>query len=111
MYKHLKLFPFASPKFWQFFSKQLDYSGNTPIRNALMAVWGNYCKSVVVEPKYVDKDYLDEFSAYYSKTFKVYPHRCLRLHFFLDCVETEGPRRVFPTKRRFLLGLYHYSSY
>ena len=40
------------------------------------------CKSVVFEDKYVDLDYQDEYAAFYSKAFKTYPSRTVRLHFF-----------------------------
>ncbi|MCK9589839.1 MAG: hypothetical protein M0Q93_10845, partial [Terrimicrobiaceae bacterium] len=40
------------------------------------------CVTVVFEKGYVDQDYQDELAAFYSKSFKDYPHRCTRLHFF-----------------------------
>ncbi len=39
-------------------------------------------KSVIEEPEYFDRDYLDEFSAYYSRVATPTPNRCKRLHFF-----------------------------
>lgn len=39
-------------------------------------------KSIVVEHRYVDRDYLDDFAAYYVKCFCPYESRCKRLHFF-----------------------------
>lgn len=38
--------------------------------------------SVLYEPHYVDRHYLDEFAHYYSKSFNVPPPHCNRLHFF-----------------------------
>ncbi len=43
------------------------------------------CKTVVTEPRYVDKDYQDEYAAFYCRAFKQYSPRCVRLHFF-SCV-------------------------
>lgn len=85
MDKKVRAFRFPSESFWAFlFSEIVDsYAGNErPIRTVLENIWGNYCKSVIVEEDYVDKDYQDEFSAFYSKSFKKYPSRCVRLHFF-----------------------------
>ena len=38
--------------------------------------------SVIVEKSYIDKDYRDTFSHFYSKKFVNYPSSCYRLHFF-----------------------------
>jgi hypothetical protein len=39
-------------------------------------------KAVVEEPEYFDRDYLDEYSAYYSRVATPTSNRCRRLHFF-----------------------------
>ncbi|ABI37131.1 hypothetical protein Shewmr4_0050 [Shewanella sp. MR-4] len=39
-------------------------------------------KKVLVEDNYFDRDYLNEFSAFYSLSAKGYPNICQRLHFF-----------------------------
>ncbi len=39
-------------------------------------------KTVVVEPDYVDRDYLADYSSYYSSCFEDFGPRCKRLHFF-----------------------------
>jgi hypothetical protein len=39
-------------------------------------------KTIVVEPDYVDRDYLEDFAGYYVKCFDGYERRCTRLHFF-----------------------------
>jgi hypothetical protein len=39
-------------------------------------------KTILVEFEYVDKDYLEDFSAYYVRSFKPYKRFCSRLHFF-----------------------------
>jgi hypothetical protein len=38
--------------------------------------------TIVVEKEYIDKDYLEDFAAYYVKCFRDYPKTCSRLHFF-----------------------------
>src|SRR4051812_10662122 len=39
-------------------------------------------KTVLEEPYYFDRDYLSEFSAFYSVSARGYPNVCRRLHFF-----------------------------
>lgn len=39
-------------------------------------------KTIVVEPQYVDHDYLEDFAAYYVRCFEDYSRKCTRLHFF-----------------------------
>lgn len=39
---------------------------------------------VIEEPNYFDRDYLAEFSAFYSLASQGYPNVCRRLHFFSD---------------------------
>lgn len=40
------------------------------------------CKTIVCETKYIDKNFLDDYSAYYLRCFTGYPSHCARLHFF-----------------------------
>lgn len=47
-------------------------------------------KSIVVERDYIDKDYRDTFSNFYSKKFAEYPSRTIRLHFFRCVLEPEA---------------------
>ncbi len=39
-------------------------------------------KTILTENEYIDKDYLEDFSCYYVKSFKPYSRICTRLHFF-----------------------------
>ncbi len=39
-------------------------------------------KTIVVEHGYIDRDYLDDYAAYYAKCFHQYDRFCKRLHFF-----------------------------
>ena len=39
-------------------------------------------KTIVVENNYVDRDYLEDYSAYYVRCFTPYEKTCTRLHFF-----------------------------
>lgn len=40
------------------------------------------CRSLLVERKYVDKDFIDDYTKFYAKCFKEYPKYCDRIHFF-----------------------------
>src|SRR5204863_7244610 len=39
-------------------------------------------QTIVVEKRYVDGDYLEDFASYYVRCFKPYERQCKRLHFF-----------------------------
>lgn len=39
-------------------------------------------KTIVVERDYIDKDYLEDYAAYYDRCFRDYRRRTTRLHFF-----------------------------
>lgn len=39
-------------------------------------------KTIVVETDYIDKDYLEDYAAYYDRCFRDYSRRTIRLHFF-----------------------------
>jgi len=40
-------------------------------------------KSIVIEDRYVDRHFLDDYADYYSRTFNVPSAHCKRLHFFM----------------------------
>ncbi|PBJ21587.1 hypothetical protein BSG18_30170 [Pseudomonas ogarae] len=39
-------------------------------------------ETIVVEHHYIDRDYLEDYAAYYDRCFRDYPRRTKRLHFF-----------------------------
>ncbi|HHT9106905.1 MAG TPA: hypothetical protein ACFYD7_13695 [Candidatus Wujingus californicus] len=39
-------------------------------------------KTIAVENKYIDRDFLEDFSGYYVRCFHDYRRNCTRLHFF-----------------------------
>ena len=41
-------------------------------------------KKILLEPNYFDRDYLSEFSAFYSTSVHGYKNICQRVHFFSD---------------------------
>lgn len=40
------------------------------------------CKTIVIEDPYVDREFLEDFAAYYVRCHEDYGRRCRRLHFF-----------------------------
>lgn len=40
------------------------------------------CKCFAVEPRYIDRDFMEDYSVFYSKCFIGYQNSCRRVHFF-----------------------------
>ena len=40
------------------------------------------CESVLIEHHYIDRDYMEDHSVFYSKSLAGLPNHCKRLHFF-----------------------------
>ncbi len=40
------------------------------------------CKSVLIERHYIDRDYMEDYAAFYSKSVRRIPNFCQRIHFF-----------------------------
>src|SRR3989442_1582913 len=40
------------------------------------------CRAIVVENHYIDRDYMEDHSVFYSRSLRDYPNFCRRLHFF-----------------------------
>jgi hypothetical protein len=50
---------------------------------------GNYleklkCKTIVMETRYIDRDYIEDVALFYSRSLRNYPNHCARLHFFSE---------------------------
>ncbi|TCW72854.1 hypothetical protein [Burkholderia sp. SRS-25] len=50
--------------------------------------------TIVVECNYVDRDYLEDYAAYYDRCFQDYPRRTQRLHFFREAFDEAGFQSV-----------------
>ncbi len=49
------------------------------------------CGTIVVEPHYIDKHFIEDFAAFYSRSLESIPNYCKRLHFFRGTpAETDG---------------------
>ncbi len=97
---------FASADFREKFEEVAKpYNGNSrPLENILDMLKRPplSCKTAVFEHDYVDKDYLDEFSAFYCKAFKVYPPRCVRILFFGEDLTGKEPLQLHAYSESFL---------
>ena len=51
------------------------------------------CKSIAVEEMYIDRDHIEDHSAFYSRSFFPYAHTCRRVHFFT--LESDGVKKEF----------------
>ncbi|MRW91042.1 hypothetical protein GJ699_13685 [Duganella sp. FT80W] len=47
------------------------------------------CKTIVVEDEYIDRHYLEDYSAYYARCFPHHPRKCSRVHFFKSNFEQQ----------------------
>lgn len=47
-------------------------------------------KTIIVEEDYVNRDFLEDYSSYYVRSFKEYKRSCVRLHFFLNTITEKG---------------------
>jgi hypothetical protein len=45
------------------------------------------CRSLLIEEHYVDRDYIEDHSLFYSRSFFDYPNACRRLHFFSAAID------------------------
>src|SRR3546814_9466748 len=43
--------------------------------------------TIVVEERYIDRDYLEDYAAYYARCFADYGRICARLHFFREAFD------------------------
>lgn len=107
MFKNFEICEFGSAEFDKALERYLlPFGGNIePIIHTLDQLGRPPlgCQTVVFEPDYVDEDYQDEFSAFYSKAFKTYGQRCVRLHFF-SCRIPRRTRTGFGHYRKQYLG-------
>ncbi len=51
-------------------------------------------ETILVEREYVDRDFLEDFAAYYVRCFAEYPRFCARLHFFAAAFEDDDFQKM-----------------
>jgi len=70
----------------------------TKIRDFLLGK----AKGIIIEKRYVDKDYRDTFSGFYSKKFAEYPSRTIRLHFFTESLTSDDLFRLATKQDKYI---------
>lgn len=78
-----------------------DYYGQTNpevLSEVLAQVYRAGGQTAVIEFRYIDADYRDEHSRFYSTTFRRYPSVTHRLHFFRDEIQGELADPVHPVR-------------
>jgi hypothetical protein len=83
---HYKIYDFSAENLYEALSNKRCSS--TEIANKKRAQYlylylkDLQAKTIIVEYDYTDRDYLDDFAAYYVRCFQSYERRCKRVHFF-----------------------------
>ena len=75
------------------FVEYLDGAGSTSktiFENILSLIQKKSCINVLIESHYVEKNYLEDYSYFFSKCFSQYDKFCYRLHFFSDIPSDES---------------------
>ena len=63
-------------------------TSNQQLDQVLEVMQAHPARTVVLEPRFFDRDYREEFATFYSRLFKAPPSTTTRLHFFADGRET-----------------------
>lgn len=89
----------AGPDDWEAAAERyLPTSYDTPLRRCLEVARECGARSLVIETRYIDRDYRSEYSDFFSKAFGHVPDAAHRLHFFSDELEptqvTDLPENV-----------------
>jgi hypothetical protein len=74
--------------------KPRDISRNVQFSYLCRFLNNRNCLSFVVEEPYIDRDYMDDFSAFYSRCHRYYPNYCQRFHFFRKEANRLGLRQI-----------------
>lgn len=74
----------------------------TPLKSILNIAQQHGVRTVVVEDKYIDTDFLDEFRSWYSRSFQTYESYCKRLHFFTGTFTKKQLPRLNLAKKGYL---------
>ncbi len=63
---------------------------NEPLESVITLAREHNVQSVVIEKRYIDRDYRSQHSHFYGATFTQHPSVCHRLHFFTNNIEDQG---------------------
>lgn len=88
---------------WDALRGTYDSSGR-PFAEVLAVARENGCKTVVVEHRYIDRDFRSEHSAFWSLRFQVPSPFTRRVHFFAQHVRQGGLHKLSAPARKSYLG-------
>jgi hypothetical protein len=82
-----EVFPYTFEHFSDCLYKQAGAHKEVIERKQHLVCFKNYFEhigvvTVLVEPEYVNRDFLEDYSSYYVRSFKEYRRSCIRIHFF-----------------------------
>ncbi len=87
MDERLEVIPYSPENFVSRLTRH-EHACAAEIRNKVLIVcFAEYfdklgAQTLVVEPGYIDRHFLEDYAEYYVRCFVHYPHECTRLHFF-----------------------------
>jgi hypothetical protein len=58
------------------------FGPDKPLKRIFQTVLAQGCRTILIEYDYEDRDYRNEYNAFYAKLFKNYSDKTQRLHFF-----------------------------
>ena len=89
MENSIEVYEYSKAKLFELFEKNPTTSKELVSNKNHSEYFNSYLKSedmgaktIVVENDYIDRDFLEDFSAYYVRCFTTYERKCTRLHFF-----------------------------
>jgi hypothetical protein len=91
-----EILPFTAENLYKTLSN--EWCAVERIRTKMQAIYlGGYlseirASTIIVENEYIDRDYLEDYAAYYARCFKHYSRWCKRIHFFSTAVTEESFR-------------------
>jgi hypothetical protein len=92
------LWPFSTSQLASLLDKYSHRGEGRSQGNSHLSYFDEYfahvgAKTIIVEAPYTDKDYLEDYSAYYARCHETYERQCARFHFFdvsLDQAHIQG---------------------
>jgi len=97
-----KLIQVGSPENWEALISKTNYWLVPEDQEKLAKLLSSTVKCILIEYEYIDKDYRDTYSNFYSKKFAHYPSRTIRLHFFGRHLENQDIWRLDEFKGHYI---------
>jgi len=91
---HLEVYEYTIDKLREILAEKSNNSLETISRKLHLQYFQGYCdtisvRTIVVENKYVDQHYLEDYAAYYVRCFHPYERFCTRVHLFQEAFTQE----------------------